>query len=57
LVSFNFRHFTYVQITAQGVIFFVAGFETTANTLSTISYHLAKNPDIQVRFIFRYLKK
>jgi len=35
-------------ITAQGVIFFVAGFETTANTLSTLSYNLAKHPEIQV---------
>ena len=35
-------------ITAQGVIFFAAGFETTANTLSTLSFNLAKNPDIQV---------
>ena len=34
-------------ITAQGVIFFIAGYETTANTLSTFSYHLAKNPKIQ----------
>ncbi len=37
-------------ITAQGVIFFVAGFETTASTLSTLSYNLAKHPEIQVHF-------
>jgi cytochrome P450 len=36
-------------VIAQGVIFFAAGFETTANTLSTLSYHLALNPDIQER--------
>ena len=36
-------------VTAQGVIFFAAGFETTANTLSTLSYYLALNPDIQDR--------
>ena len=29
-------------ITAQGTIFFVAGFETTSNTLSTLCYRLAK---------------
>ena len=34
-------------ITAQGVLFFIAGYETTANTLSTFSYQMAKNPDIQ----------
>ena len=39
-------------ITAQGVIFFAAGFETTANTLSTLSYNLAKHPEIQVKLLF-----
>ena len=33
----------------QGIIFFVAGFETTSNTLSTFSYNLAKNQDVQQR--------
>jgi len=35
------------MIAAQGVIFFAAGFETTASTLSTLSYNLAKHPEIQ----------
>jgi len=34
------------QVTGQGIIFFVAGFETTANTLTTLCYHLVKNPDV-----------
>jgi len=29
------------------VVFFLAGYETTANTLSSTVYHLAKNPQIQ----------
>ena len=36
------------MIKAQSVIFFAAGFETTANTLSTLSYILAKHPEVQV---------
>ena len=35
-------------IKAQSVIFFAAGFETTANTLTTLSYILAKYPETQV---------
>ena len=34
-------------ITAQGVVFFAAGFETTSNTLSTLTYNLATHPEIQ----------
>ena len=34
-------------ITAQGIIFFAAGFETTSHTLSTLTYNLAMNPDVQ----------
>ena len=30
----------------QGIIFIIAGFETTSNTLSTLCYNLAKHPDI-----------
>ncbi len=36
-------------ITAQGSIFFAAGFETTSNTLSTLSYELATRPELQER--------
>ena len=36
------------MIYAQGVVFFTAGFETTSNSLTTLSYNLAKHPDIQV---------
>jgi len=36
-------------ITAQGTIFFVAGFETTSNTLSTLCHSLATNPEVQQR--------
>ncbi|CAG2167944.1 unnamed protein product [Oppiella nova] len=37
------------EIQAQGWVFFVAGYETTATTLSFCSYQLALNPHIQDR--------
>jgi len=36
-------------VVAQGGIFLLAGFETTANTLGSLTYMLAKHPDIQQR--------
>jgi len=36
------------NIIAQGSAFFVAGFETSSNTLSSLTYNLAKHPEIQV---------
>ena len=34
------------QLTAQGIIFIIAGFETTANTLGSLSYQLVNNPEV-----------
>ena len=35
------------MITAQGITFFSAGFDTTSTALSTMTYNLAMNPEIQ----------
>ncbi|KAG8176926.1 hypothetical protein JTE90_018709 [Oedothorax gibbosus] len=35
------------ELVAQCVIFFIAGYDTTASTLSLASYFLALNPDVQ----------
>ena len=35
------------MITAQCVLFYIAGYDTTATTLSFLSYCLALHPDIQ----------
>ena len=35
------------EIVAQSIIFLLAGYETSSNTLSFILYHLALNPDVQ----------
>ena len=37
------------EVIAQAFVFFIAGYETTASTLSYISYELALNQDIQDR--------
>merc|ERR1719414_2517844 len=35
------------MMNAQGMVFLIAGYETTANTLQSAIYLLAKNPDVQ----------
>ena len=45
----NFEGLNNDIINAQGTIFFVAGYETTASTLTSFSYLLAKHPEIQER--------
>ena len=47
LLSGEFPALTTGQITGQSIVFLLAGFETTSNTLSSLTYHLAKNPDVQ----------
>ncbi|XP_048240572.1 cytochrome P450 3A24-like isoform X1 [Haliotis rufescens] len=37
------------EILGQALLFFIAGYETTANTLHFIAYSLAMNPDVQQR--------
>ncbi|EDV25750.1 uncharacterized protein TRIADDRAFT_23953 [Trichoplax adhaerens] len=39
------------DIIAQSFVFLLAGYETTANTLSSVCYLLAVNPDVQERLI------
>ena len=39
------------MIEAQGMVFMVAGFETTANTLGSMCYQVAKRQDVQERII------
>ena len=39
------------EITAQSVIFLLAGFERTGNTLSNTAYFLATHPDAQEKLI------
>ena len=41
------RKLTDEEIVAHAVVFILAGYETTANTLACTSYLLALNPDIQ----------
>ncbi|XP_071101657.1 cytochrome P450 3A29-like [Haliotis cracherodii] len=41
------RRLTTDEIVGQGIIFFIAGYETTASTLAFVSHSLAMNPDVQ----------
>lgn len=36
-----------VEILAQGILFFLAGFDTTSQAMTLLLYELAVNPDIQ----------
>ncbi|ODN00768.1 Cytochrome P450 6B1 [Orchesella cincta] len=38
-------------VMCQALIFLLAGFETTASTLTFLSYNLAKNPDVQGKLL------
>ena len=35
------------EIVAQGVLFFIAGYESTASSITFLLYNLALNPEIQ----------
>ena len=37
------------EVSAQGILFFLAAYETSANTMSFMMYTLATKPDIQER--------
>jgi cytochrome P450 len=45
------RALTRQEIISQGVIFFLAGYDTTATTISFLAYNLACNPDQQNKLI------
>ena len=45
------RAMTRTEIVAQGVLFFLAGYDTTASAISFLAYNLACNPDEQVKLI------
>jgi len=42
---------THSEIMAQGLLFFLGGFEQTSNTLSFLAYHLAMDSDCQDKVI------
>ncbi|XP_046565423.1 cytochrome P450 3A21-like [Haliotis rubra] len=46
-VKHSVRHLSRDEVIAQSITFFIAGYETTASTLTFISHCLAMNPDVQ----------
>ncbi|XP_054713411.1 cytochrome P450 3A8-like isoform X1 [Uloborus diversus] len=49
--SVSNKSLSYNELIAQCIIFFLAGYDTTASTLSFASYLLALNPDVQEKLI------
>ncbi|XP_063776761.1 cytochrome P450 3A12-like [Pseudophryne corroboree] len=47
--SHDYKALTDSEIMAQGLIFIIAGYETTSTTLMFLSYHLAIYPDVQTK--------
>ncbi|XP_055959143.1 cytochrome P450 3A24 isoform X2 [Patella vulgata] len=45
------KRLTLEEIIGQAFLFFIAGYETTANTLHFVAYNLAKNPEVQEKVI------
>ena len=41
------RGITHDELVSQAILFFVAGYDTTAATIGFLAYHLAVNPDKQ----------
>ncbi|GFX75012.1 cytochrome P450 3A9 [Trichonephila clavipes] len=50
------KNLSEIEMVGQCVIFFIAGYDTTANTLACASYFLALNPEIQEK-LFAELKE
>lgn len=46
-----FAGLSHEEILAQSILFFLAGYDATANTLALFGYELACHPDIQDRLI------
>lgn len=42
---------THDEVLAQGIFFFIAGYETTSNTLAFLGYLLAVNGDCQDKLL------
>ena len=47
VVSQTKRTLSSDELTAQGILFFIAGYDTTSATLTHCFYHLATNPECQ----------
>ena len=43
----NKKHLTNSEIISNAILFFIAGYDTTATTLSFVAYNLAMNPKCQ----------
>ncbi|XP_063284879.1 cytochrome P450 3A8-like [Pelobates fuscus] len=47
--SHGCKELTDTELMAQALIFIIAGFETTSNTMTFLAYNIATNPDVQTK--------
>ncbi|XP_053327354.1 cytochrome P450 3A8-like [Spea bombifrons] len=45
----GYKELSDAEIMAQGLIFIIAGYETTSTTLTFLAYNIATNPDVQTK--------
>ena len=51
IVIYIFAGLTHEEVLAQGLLFFLAGYETTANTMALLAYCLATNQECQDKLL------
>ena len=47
MICYIFAGLTMDEVLAQGLLFFVAGYDTTATSIAFLLYNLTLNPEIQ----------
>ena len=49
MINYEFAELSHVEILSNALLFFLAGYETTATAMTWTLYNLALNPDVQAK--------